>query len=113
MKFYNAAGRDAYLAGFHAAQALISERTSRSVKSHGGANAEFHRLIRGDVRIDDELRAFFSFAYNLKAIADYETGPNSEISAERAAEAVTVARRFLTKMIESVEADLHGKQSSN
>jgi len=112
MKFYNAAGRDAYLAGFHAAQALISERTSRSVKSHGGVNSELHRLIRGDVRIDDELRTFLSFAYNLKAIADYETGPNSEISAERAAEAVAVARRFVTKMIELIETDPHGVQSS-
>jgi uncharacterized protein (UPF0332 family) len=34
---YNeAAGRTAYLAGFHAAQALISERTGRAVKTHRG-----------------------------------------------------------------------------
>ncbi len=31
MKFDDAAGRTAYLAGFHAAQALISERVGRSV----------------------------------------------------------------------------------
>ncbi|MBV8180984.1 MAG: HEPN domain-containing protein [Mycobacterium sp.] len=102
MKFYDAAGRDAYLAAFHAAQALISERTGRSLKSHGGVNAEFHKLIRDDMRVDDELRAFLGFAYNLKAIADYETGPNSEIPPERAAEAVVMARRFVTKVIELI-----------
>ena len=30
------AGRAAYLAGFHAAQALISERTGRVAKTHDG-----------------------------------------------------------------------------
>jgi uncharacterized protein (UPF0332 family) len=112
MKLYDAAGRDAYLAGFHAAQALISERTGRSLKSHGGVNAEFHRLIRGDVRVDDELRAFLGFAYNLKAIADYETGPNAVIAPERAAEAVTIARRFVSKMIELIETASQREQSS-
>jgi uncharacterized protein (UPF0332 family) len=112
MKLYDAAGRDAYLAGFHAAQALISERTGRSLKSHGGVNAEFHRLIRGDTRIDNELRAFLGFAYNLKAIADYETGPDSEISPERAAEAVIIARRFVTKVIELIGSASEDEQSS-
>ena len=51
LQYHDAAGRAAYLAGFHAAQALISERTGRVVKTHGGVNAEFHRLIRGEARI--------------------------------------------------------------
>jgi uncharacterized protein (UPF0332 family) len=34
-----AAGRAAYLAGFHAAQAPISERTGRSVNTHNGVRA--------------------------------------------------------------------------
>jgi uncharacterized protein (UPF0332 family) len=110
MKLYDAAGRDAYLAAFHAAQALISERTGRSLKSHGGVNAEFHRLVRGNARIDDELRAFLGFAYNLKSIADYDTNPDSAISPEHAAEAVTIARRFATKMIELIETAPEGDQ---
>jgi uncharacterized protein (UPF0332 family) len=64
------AGREAYLAGFHAAQALISEQTGRSVKTHTGVRTEFHRLVRNEARVDDELRAFLGFAFNLKAIAD-------------------------------------------
>ncbi len=97
------AGREAYLAGYHAAQALISEKTGRTVKTHTGVNAEFHRLIRGDARIDDELRAFLGFAYNLKAIADYQTGPGSRVSPELATEAIGTARRFVATMAELIE----------
>ncbi len=103
MNYYDAAGRAAYLAGFHAAQALISERTGRAVKTHGGVNAEFQRLVRNDARIDQELRAFLGFAYNLKAIADYETGPGSEVPPALAAEAIETAKRFVAKMAELVE----------
>jgi uncharacterized protein (UPF0332 family) len=39
IKLYGVAGRTAYLAGFHAAQALISERTGRSVKTHKGVHS--------------------------------------------------------------------------
>lgn len=95
MKYHDAAGRAAYLAGFHAAQALISERTGRTAKTHRGVNTEFHRLVRKDARIDDELRAFLGFAYNLKAIADYEAGPGSEVSPELATEAVETSKRFV------------------
>jgi uncharacterized protein (UPF0332 family) len=45
--------------------------------------------------LDAQLRAFLSKSYNLKAIADYETGPGAEISAERTTVAVEQARRFV------------------
>jgi len=77
MKYDDAAGRTAYLAGFHSAQALISERTGRAAKSHRGVHSELYRLTKDDPRLDAELRAFVGRAYNLKAIADYETGPGS------------------------------------
>jgi uncharacterized protein (UPF0332 family) len=38
----DAAGRTAYLAGFHAAQAFISEKTGGSVKTHKGVQTELH-----------------------------------------------------------------------
>lgn len=40
------AGREAYLAAFHAAQALIYERTSRIAKTHRGVRAQFSGLYR-------------------------------------------------------------------
>ena len=98
-----AAGRTAYLAGFHDARALISERTGRAVKSHAGVKTEFHRLVRGETRIDDELRAFLGFAYNLKAIADYQAGPDPGISPELAREAIEIARRFVTGIAVLIE----------
>ncbi|MBV8055482.1 MAG: HEPN domain-containing protein [Deltaproteobacteria bacterium] len=67
------AGRTAYLAAFHAAQALIFEHRDKAMKSHKGVRLEFLALTQNDARIDPELRAFLGRAYNLKAIADYET----------------------------------------
>jgi uncharacterized protein (UPF0332 family) len=54
------AGRLAYLAAFHAAQALIVERTSRAAKTHAGVHSQFHRLTRDDTRFDAGLRGFLS-----------------------------------------------------
>ena len=72
------AGRAAYLAGLHAAQALLFERTGRAFKKHASVRGEFGRLARDDPRFDAELRAFLGRAYVLKAVADYETGPGPE-----------------------------------
>jgi uncharacterized protein (UPF0332 family) len=48
MHYSDEAARAAYLAGFHAAQALISERTGRVAKSHSGVRSAFARLVRDD-----------------------------------------------------------------
>jgi uncharacterized protein (UPF0332 family) len=63
------AGREAYLAGLHAAQALIVESTGTLVKSHKGVQRELGRLTKDDPRVDTELRAFLGRTYNLKAMA--------------------------------------------
>jgi uncharacterized protein (UPF0332 family) len=41
IKIYDVAGRTAYLAGFHAAQAYISERTGKFLKTHKGVHANY------------------------------------------------------------------------
>ena len=92
----DAAGRTAYLAGFHAAQAVISERTGRFVKTHKGVQTELHRLTRGDPGFGGELREFLSQTYNLKSIADYQTGPDAEVSAQQATDALIAARLFVS-----------------
>ncbi len=43
----------------------------------------------------DSLYVFLSNAYNLKAVADYETGPDSNILPERAAAAIVEAGKFV------------------
>jgi uncharacterized protein (UPF0332 family) len=74
----DAAGRTAYLAGYHAAQAL-----------------EFLRLTEDDAGLAPELRQFLSRTFNLKAVADYETGAGFGVSSERAAVAVETAKKFV------------------
>ncbi len=74
-----------------------------SAAPHRGVNAELHRLTRSGPRLDAELRAFLGFAYTLKAIADYETGPGSEVSPELATAAIERAERFVPRMVELVE----------
>jgi uncharacterized protein (UPF0332 family) len=96
------AGRTAYLAGFHAAQALIFERMGKTFKTHKGVQMEFLRLTRDDPRVPTELRIFLSQAYNLKAIADYETGPGSEVSFERASAAVETGKQFVAHIVELI-----------
>jgi uncharacterized protein (UPF0332 family) len=98
------AGRAAYLAGLHSAQALIVESTGNTVKSHRGVQRELARLTKDDPNFDAELRAFLGRTYNLKAIADYETGPDSEVSPESAAQAIATGKRFVARMVELVEA---------
>ena len=68
------AGRNAYLAGFHAAQALIAERTGKDAKTHKGVHAQFARLTRNEPRLGRELRQFLAQAYDIKSIADYGVG---------------------------------------
>ena len=68
------AGRDAYLAAFHAAQALILARSGKVVKTHRGVHRLFAQLAKNEARLH-EFSRFLSQAYNLKDIADYELGP--------------------------------------
>jgi uncharacterized protein (UPF0332 family) len=89
------AGLTAYLAGLHAMQSLIVERTDKVIKRHRGVQNELRRLTKDEPRFDLELRAFLGRAYNLKAIADYETGPGARVPVERARVMIETARRFV------------------
>jgi uncharacterized protein (UPF0332 family) len=72
------AGRAAYLAGLHGAQALIVERTGKLINRHRGVQRELKRLTKDEPGFDIDLRAFLGRAYNLKAIADYDTRVTTE-----------------------------------
>ena len=94
------AGRAVYLAGLYAAQAMIVERTGKTIKRHRGVQNEFWRLTASAPRFDPELRAFLGRTYNLKTIADYEIGPGSEVTAELAQEVLMTARRLVERVQE-------------
>ena len=91
------AGRDAYLAGFHAAQAVIRARTGRIAKTHRGTHRLLSQLARGEPRLAD-LALFLSEAYNLKAVADYELGPGAGVPLDRASEAIDRAAQFIDQI---------------
>lgn len=93
-KWPDEAGRAADLAGLHAAQALIVERTDSVIKRHRGVQRVFGRIVRDEPNFDSDLRGFLGRTYNLKAIADYDTG-EAEITAEEAQRAIETASRFL------------------
>jgi uncharacterized protein (UPF0332 family) len=88
------AGRDAYLAGFHAAQALILARLGKVVKTHRGVHRLFFKLAKDQPQLG-ELARFLSQAYNLKAVADYELGPGASVPLDRASAAIDTAERFI------------------
>jgi uncharacterized protein (UPF0332 family) len=89
------AGRAAYLAAFHAAQALISERTGRIARKHAGVRSQFNLLTKDDPRVDPQLRRFLSDGFNLKTVADYEVGPDAVISEQDAKAAIDKAARLI------------------
>ena len=92
------AGRLAYLAAFHAAQALITERTSRTAKTHAGVHSQFHLLTKDDARIETDLRHFLSDAFDLKTVSDYGVGPDATVSIDEAAAAIATATRFVDRI---------------
>lgn len=89
------AGRSAYLAAFHAAQAFIFQQTGNVSKTHGGVQAQFARLTRSSPALDVELRGFLARAYNMKAVSDYGTDPRLAITQDQAATAIATATRFV------------------
>ena len=91
----NDAGRNAYLAAFHAAQAFIFEQTGKIAKTHSGVRSEFARLAKEAPALDKRFSTFLAHAYTLKEVADYETGPGSDIPLERAAAALETSTRFV------------------
>ena len=74
---------------------MIYDRTGREAKTHKGVHSQFNRLTKGDPRFDDELRRFLAQTYDLKAIADYEFGPDSAVPPERVEAAIATAIRFV------------------
>jgi len=77
------AAREAYLAAFHAAQAVVFEVDGRRPKTHGGLQSRFSAIARQEVALGVELTAFLSSSYAQKQTADYETIPDvTEAEAE-------------------------------
>lgn len=91
------AGRNAYLAAFHAAQAYILMRRGRVARTHRGVHRLFCELTADNSPLR-ELAIFLSQAYNLKSVADYELGPGADVPLDRASAAIDRAEQFVVRI---------------
>ena len=57
--------------------------------------SRFARLTKDEPSIDIELRRFLPQSFNMKAVADYELGPDAVIPIEQAGAAIETATRFV------------------
>lgn len=89
------AGREAYLAAHHAAEAFLHHRTGRIAKTHRGLRTEFARLARAEPRIDPTFVRFLANAYEIKSVADYGAEPGADVSMEDAHVTIATAGRLI------------------
>lgn len=89
------AARHAYYAQFHAAQALIFERTGKIARTHKGVSKEFHKLAKAETAFPPGIASQLSKAYRYKETADYETGIVAPITLPLASDAIATAERFI------------------
>lgn len=101
-----AAGRAAYLAAYHAAQAYVFDTTGRSAKSHSGVRSEFARLARNEPRIERAFPTFLARAYTLKENADYAIGHGPGLTRAEAEQATETAQRFVDGIAQLLEAEV-------
>ena len=69
-------------------------------KTHRGVHAQFARLTRNEPRLGIELRQFLAQAYDIKSIADYGLGPDTDVSLDRAGAAINPAEEFVDRVAE-------------
>jgi uncharacterized protein (UPF0332 family) len=91
------AAREAYLAAFSAARALIFETTDKAPKTHAGVRVEFARIAGTDAALGPDLLRFLVRAYDFKQIADYET-TGASTSAPEASATIDQAEAFVVRV---------------
>jgi uncharacterized protein (UPF0332 family) len=89
------AARSAYYAAFHAAEALIFEKTGHAVKTHRGVRIEFARLTKDDPGMPESMAGFLAQAYQYKEISDYGTGTVETVTLADATAVIASAAEFV------------------
>ncbi len=92
------AARLSYLAQFHAAQALIIERTGKFAKTDKGVRALFHQLAKAEASLDQRLASTLTAAYHFKEAVDYEVDDDANKAPEEAAAAIASAEHFIAEV---------------
>jgi uncharacterized protein (UPF0332 family) len=102
------AARSAYYAAFHAAEALIIERTGKVAKTHSGVRTEFARLLKDTPGGERAMLTFLAQGYKYKEIGDYAVGRGATVTDKEAGDAIDSAASFLERVTTLLTA-----QSSN
>jgi uncharacterized protein (UPF0332 family) len=92
------AARSAYYAAFHAAEALIIERTGKVAKTHFGVRSELARLLKDTPGGEKAMLTFLAQGYKYKEIGDYGVGRGAVVTDEEANDAIDNAARFLERV---------------
>jgi uncharacterized protein (UPF0332 family) len=87
------AAREAYLASFHAAQAILFERKGTTPKTHSGVHGAFAQLALSEPRLGRHLGRALSRAFLDKQVAGYAT--DRDIEPSEAEEALRNAEAFV------------------
>ena len=93
------AARCAYFVAFHAAEALIFERTGHVAKTHRGVRTEFARLAKDMPDIPRSMTKFMADGYRYKEIGDYSVSPDETVTMEDAKDAIFSAEVFLDRIV--------------
>lgn len=103
--FTDGAGRDAYMAGFHAALAFIVHQTGKEPKTHSGTRSEFARLTRDNRGLDRSFTTFLGRGFGLKMAADY--GDGEPVAANETGQIIDQAAQMVAA-IAAVLPDISG-----
>ena len=95
------AAREAYMAAFHAAQAIILERRGTVPKTHRGVHNLFSELAKETPQLGRDLVRFLKRAYTFKDSADYTHA--YRISDYDALQAIETAESFVDAVARLLE----------
>lgn len=90
--------RLAYYAAFHAAEALIAQRTGKVGKTHSGVRAQFARLLKDEPDAGKAMLAYLARAYAYKQIGDYAVGLDFSFTSDQAENALDDAQVFVARV---------------
>ena len=96
--------RNAYYAAFHAAKALIFERSGITQKRHGSVHKQFEDIAMAEPSLDPAFRTFLIRAYVFKRIGDYDIGAIGQIKPAYALLTLQEAESFVAA-IEGLMSD--------
>jgi uncharacterized protein (UPF0332 family) len=92
------AARCAYYAAFHAAEALIFERTGKAAKTHAGVHSQFAFVAKDEPNIPTNIVSFLKQTYQLKDVGDYGIDPSIKVSMNAAENAISGAQAFVAQI---------------